>query len=146
MNLKKNPWFTQRSVERCTAEKWKRKPKNKHNKFWLFVVRKQIIRLNSNYTQYAENSNRIRVNGAQWVLFTVHCSHMCPFINIFVSTGECVAVCFLFISFIRFTWNTIFVQFIIARCLFCFNKLPQNEFAITCSISSAIIPPGYSFH
>lgn len=101
MNLKKKLWFTQRSVERCTAEKWKRKPKNKHNKFWLFVVRKQIIRLNSNYTQYAENSNRIRVNGAQWVLFTVHCSHMCPFINIFVSTGECVAVC-VFCSFLSY--------------------------------------------
>lgn len=151
MNLKKKTmiYTAQRSVDRCTAEKWKRKPKNKHNKFWLFVVRKQIIRLNSNYTQYAENSNRIRVNGAHWTLFTVHCSHMCPFINIFVSTGECAAgcvcVCFLFISFIRFTSNTIFVQFIIARCLFCFNKLPQNEFAITCSISSTIIPPGYSF-
>lgn len=49
-----------------------------------------------------------------------------------------------FASLIRFTSNTIFVQFIIARCLFCFNKLPQNEFAITCSISSAIISPIFS--
>lgn len=36
--------------------------------------------------------------------------------------------CSCFHILICFTSNTIFVQFIMTRCLFCFNKLPQNEF------------------
>lgn len=69
-------------------------------------------------------------------------SHMfCRVIIFFFSFVLFMCVCIFIL--ICFTSNKIFVfNLLLLACLFCFNKLPQNEFNhITCSISSAIISP-----
>lgn len=94
----------------------------------LFDSIELLIECRGNKKQY-----RVHPYTQWWTVFT------------YVHVYQCAAFFSVpFASLIRFTSNTIFVQFIIARCLFCFNKLPQNEFAITCSISSAIISPIFS--
>lgn len=85
--------------------------------------RKQIIRFDWISLGMQKNGNSIRVNGVP----------ICARLYIYLLMCSCLFY-FLFFILICFTSNTIFVQFIMTRCLFCFNKLPQNEFTITCSI------------
>lgn len=102
---------------------------SKHNKFGFLSHVSKLYFPEIEYWFDGGGSNSNSSSPSNKAISTVH---ICE-------RNMCIVV---FISEFPYASNTIFVQFIMTRCLFCFNKLPQNEFTITCSISSAIILPG----
>lgn len=116
---------------------WKRKPPNKHNKFWLFVAHKQMIQIDRTHSfpfpfPVAENGHKNQRKGE----CSIHYTHVHVSIQFwFLSRNTVHVSIFSYASLqIQFSFNLLWLV-----VYFVSINYHKMNLTITCSISSTII-------